>query len=120
MPPSGILGGRCSGSAMTARTRRPWPTLQAKVETEVPGPAAALPLIGTALDTRRAGHPRDGRTEAGVPAAGGGTGHGPIPGCHPRASVPLVVEDAHHMDEASQGILQDLARQLTDRPGLLC
>ncbi len=94
--------------------------LRTKVEREVPELLPQLPLIGTALDLDLPETPETAALKPEFRRQAVAKASARFLAATLDRPFLLMVEDAHHMDEASQGVMQDLARQLTDRSGLLC
>ena len=94
--------------------------LRAKVELEMPELLPQLPLIGTALDLDLPDTPETAALKPEFRRQAVTKASARFLAATLDRPFLLMVEDAHHMDEASQGVMQDLARQLTDRSGLLC
>ncbi len=114
------LGRALLGLGMDADKETVARHLEAKVEKEVPELLPQLPLIGTALDIDLPDTPETAalKPEFRRPAVAREAAR--FLAATLERPFLLVVEDAHHMDEASQGVMMDLAGQLADRPGLLC
>jgi len=114
------LGRALLGLEMAADKETVGRHLRTKIEREVPELLSQLPLIGTALDLELPDTPETAalKPEFRRQAVTRATAQF-LAATLDRPFV-LMVEDAHNMDEASQSIMQDLARMLADRPGLLC
>ncbi len=94
--------------------------LRQRVETDAPDLLPLLPLIGTALDLELPDTPETGALKPEFRRQAVARATARFLGATLDRPFVLMVEDAHHMDEASQGIMRDLAAELTGRPGLLC
>ena len=94
--------------------------LRQRVETDVPELLAQLPLIGTALDLELPDTPETAALKPEFRRQAVAKATARFLGATLDRPFVLMVEDAHYMDEASQGIIQDLARELAGRPGLMC
>ncbi len=114
------LGRALLGLAMDADPDTVAEHLRSRIEAAAPELLPQLPLIGTALDLDL---PDTSETAALKPEfrrrAVARSTAAFLAATLERPFL-LVIEDAHYMDEASQGIMEDLTRELTDRPGLLC
>ena len=111
---------RSSGSRWDADKDTVARHLRQRVETDVPDLLPQLPLIGTALDLELPDTPETAALKPEFRRQAVARATARFLGATLDRPFVLMVEDAHHMDEASQGIMQDLAAELTGRPGLLC
>ncbi len=94
--------------------------LRTRVESEVPELLPQLALIGTALDLDLPDTPETAALKPEFRRQAVARASARFLAATLDRPFLLTVEDAHHMDEASQGVIQDLVHQLTDRSGLLC
>ena len=114
------LGRALLGLGMDADKETVARRLRARVEADVPELLPQLPLIGTSLDIDLPDTPETAALKPEFRRQAVAREAARFLAATLERPFLLVVEDAHHMDEASQGVMADLAGQLAGRPGLLC
>ena len=101
-------------AATVTRQLRRW------VESELPDQVDQLPLIGTALDLDLEDTPQTAALTPEFRRQAVARATAAFLAAALEHPCIVVVEDAQHMDQASQGILEELAAAMGSQPGLLC